>query len=84
MHNGLLLSRETRRHDKKMSFYFLIMLRIAVDSNALDRWSAERGTCQERTQQQADRMERGAVHPIAKLSGRGLYADKLCLIKAFV
>jgi hypothetical protein len=34
-----LLSRENRRHEKEMSFYFLIMLRIAVGSNALDRRS---------------------------------------------
>ena len=32
---GRLLSRENRRHGKKMSFYFLFMPRIAVGSNAL-------------------------------------------------
>jgi len=33
--NGRLLSRENRRHGKKMVFYFLFMPRIAVGSNAL-------------------------------------------------
>ena len=41
-----LLSRENRRHEKKMSFYFLFMLRIAVGSNALDRRTV---TCAERS-----------------------------------
>ncbi len=79
--NGLLLSRETRRHDKKMAFYFLIMLRIAVDSNAFDRWSAERGTCQKRTQQQADRMERGAVHPIIVNRWKIFHDIRACIWK---
>jgi len=42
---GRLLSRENRRHGKKMSFYFLFMPRIAVGSNALDRRSVS-GACQ--------------------------------------
>jgi len=43
--NGRLLSRENRRHGKKMSFYFLFMPRIAVGSNALvgrSRYAAEK------------------------------------------
>jgi len=42
---GRLLSRENRRHGKKMSFYFLFMPRIAVGSNALvgrSRYAAEK------------------------------------------
>ena len=42
---GRLLSRENRRHGKKMVFYFLFMPRIAVGSNALDRRSVS-GACQ--------------------------------------
>ena len=42
---GRLLSRENRRHGKKMSFYFLFMPRIAVGSNAFDRRSVS-GACQ--------------------------------------
>jgi len=45
--NGRLLSRENRRHGKKMSFYFLFMPRIAVGSNAFDRRSVS-GACQVR------------------------------------
>jgi len=37
------LSRENRRHEEEMSVYFLLMSRIAVGSNALDRRSAKRG-----------------------------------------
>jgi len=50
----LLLSRETRRHEKEIAFYFLLMLRIGVGSNGLDKWSVS-GTYQGRwsgTQQQ--------------------------------
>jgi len=36
------LSRENRRHESEMSVYFLLMSRIAVGSNALDRRSAKR------------------------------------------
>ena len=41
------MSRENRKHEKEMSFYFLLMLRIAVGSNALvgrSRYAAEKKT----------------------------------------
>ena len=70
-----LLSRENRRHWLKKAIFFQPVLRIAVGSNVLDRWSVSGNLS--RTLEELDSRDKWTVC-VAQRSSRSTYQSNKC------